>query len=168
MSHNPSEGDEPPILSTVSHGAEDKEARRTKQNVATISNLRGADHLLKMEELIASNRATVDSLTQTDVMILEVMDPLGIPPTIKEKIKGVNMTITMRIAAAEQRPSRVMEVQGNLFKAPRNAVLMRTAMQHIQAGQANRPSDACNTQGYWGKGIAAEFRDRVCTSYSEA
>ncbi|RMJ23915.1 hypothetical protein PHISP_05222 [Aspergillus sp. HF37] len=152
MSPSPSHSDESPTATGVGHEAQATEEARyeeIKQNVASISSLRGVDHLLKMEELIASNHATVDWLSKTDIVILEVMDPRAIPPAIKEKIEGINMTITMRISAAEQRPARVMEVRGDLFQAPRNAVLMH----------------ACNTKGFWGKGIAAEFRDRYPEAY---
>jgi hypothetical protein len=133
----PSDSDEPPIATSVNHEAQATEKARheeIKQNVASISSLRGVDHLLKMEELIANNRATVDWLSKTDIVILEVMDPRAIPPAIKEKINDINMTITMRISAAEQRPARVMEVRGDLFQAPMNAALMRTPA-HLHRGR---------------------------------
>lgn len=132
-----------------------------REAMLSISHQYTVDRLLKMEELLSTNRATVHQLSRADIRLLEAMDPDLMPASIKEKIKDVNQTVMMRIAAAEQEPQRVKEVRGDLFKAPENAVLIRRCTSPSKTGQANR-SDACNTKGLWGMGIAAEFRDGVC------
>lgn len=167
MSSSHTEGSRPPADAFVDDEVEAAESQRRSQreNVSeamlSISHQYTIDRLVKVEELLSTNRATVHQLSRADIKLLEAMDPDSMPASIKEKIKDVNQTVMMRIAAAEQGPQRVKEVRGDLFKAPENAVLIRRCTSPSKTGKANR-SDACNTKGLWGMGIAAEFRDRVC------
>lgn len=127
MAHNNAD----PFIVTsdaVARGMEERRQRQQRetmaQNVGFISYLHGLDHLYRMEELIVSGEATVDFLTLEDYRTLERMHPKGIPPTIREKLFGAHELITMRILAAKG-PEGIVEMTGNLFDAPKDAVLMR-------------------------------------------
>ncbi|KAF2733642.1 hypothetical protein EJ04DRAFT_467989 [Polyplosphaeria fusca] len=58
---------------------------------------------------------------------------------------------TERTKSTEKKHLRVITHKGDLFDAPENAVLVH----------------ACNTQGSWGAGIAAEFRKRYPEAYKK-
>lgn len=68
---------------------------------------------------------------------------------------------------------KISEVQGNLFDAPEDAVLIRSSPWHSpQAGITSDANiqflliDACNCHGIWGGGIAKTFSMKVLDSIS--
>lgn len=102
-----------------------------KKELKSISHLHGLPHLYEMERLISTRAVPLRMLTPEDLGLLNAIEPVMMPQTILNEMVLHNRysTMALRVAAVvkkEQNPTaRVIEIRGNLLRAPVGSVLIR-------------------------------------------
>lgn len=98
----------------------------TLTNMQQISHLKDWDHVFAFNYLLMHGHVSIEDITPEDLAYLETMDPERIPFSIRIQIERVSSALAVRVRAACQDPDDgIPEVQGNVFYAPRRAILIR-------------------------------------------